>query len=136
MSLAPNSATVSKEYIAIVHRTHYRLSRWILLAVLAIGLPLALAVAAPSQAVGNTTFVVDSLADDPDNVPGDGLCETDLGECTLRAAIMEAQSAAYPGLDTIDLSSLTGVIALSGTVSAAATPASRAAAGRSATQGR
>jgi CSLREA domain-containing protein len=107
---------ISKKNNAIIQSTHDHFVRWILLAILAISLPMALALAAPGQAAGNSTFVVDSLADDPDNVPGDGLCETDLGECTLRAAITEAQSSAFLGPDTIDLSGLTGVIALGGSV--------------------
>lgn len=36
------------------------------------------------------TYVVDDDADDPDAKPGDGLCETVYGLCTLRAAIEEA----------------------------------------------
>ncbi len=46
------------------------------------------------------TFIVNSTADLVDVVPGNGVCETStLGECTLRAAIME--SNANPGADTI-----------------------------------
>jgi hypothetical protein len=40
------------------------------------------------QASGPTFFVL-STADDVDAHPGDGLCATARGECTLRAAIME-----------------------------------------------
>ncbi len=112
MNLAPNREVMSKKRNAIVQSTHHRLFRLILLALLAISLPVSLATAAPSPTTGNSIFVVDSLADDPDTDPGDGLCETGLGECTLRAAIMEAQSAAFPGPDTIDLSGLSGTITL------------------------
>jgi CSLREA domain-containing protein len=42
-------------------------------------------------------FTVDSVVDAPDADPGDGVCASASGECTLRAAIMEAN--AFP--DTI-----------------------------------
>gem|GEM_PF-1178345 len=49
------------------------------------------------------TFVVNSAADLPDAVPGDGLCNTSAataqGVCTLRAAIQEANASA--GADVI-----------------------------------
>ncbi len=48
-----------------------------------------------------STFVVNSTADSPDVVPGDGACGTDAGACTLRAAFMEAN--ALPGHDTIEV---------------------------------
>lgn len=44
-------------------------------------------------------FVVDTGADAVDAFPGDGMCAAASGECTLRAAIMEAN--ALPGPDTI-----------------------------------
>ena len=55
--------------------------------------------------VAGTTFVVDSAenAMQSDATPGDGLCETNANECTLRAAIQE--SNALPGQDTILLPS-------------------------------
>ena len=46
-------------------------------------------------------FIVDTPADGPDADPGDGICKTDFGKCTLRAAINEvntnltAKSAIY-----------------------------------------
>jgi CSLREA domain-containing protein len=46
------------------------------------------------------TFTVNSAADGEDVNQGDGICETtSVGECTLRAAIMEANGS--PGTDTI-----------------------------------
>lgn len=45
------------------------------------------------------TFVVDSLGDQDDQLPGDHQCLTGLGTCTLRAAIQEANSLF--GADTI-----------------------------------
>jgi CSLREA domain-containing protein len=38
------------------------------------------------------SFEVDSTADETDAAPGDGVCLTASGECTLRAAIVEANS--------------------------------------------
>jgi CSLREA domain-containing protein len=55
------------------------------------------------QASGTTrtrqAFTVDSAADAVDALPGDGLCQTAAGACTLRAAVQEAN--AFPGADTI-----------------------------------
>ena len=58
---------------------------------------------APARADG---FVVNDNSDGPeahDWLPGDGLCTTAWGFCTLRAAIEEAN--AYPGADTITFAS-------------------------------
>ncbi len=60
-----------------------------LVAPLALGLPRA-ASSAP-------TFTVDSALDQVDDVPGDGICRTASGYCTLRAAVMEANRAGDPG---------------------------------------
>ncbi len=49
----------------------------------------------------SATFAVDSTFDAPDAVPGDGVCETVDGVCTLRAATMEANALA--GHDTIEV---------------------------------
>src|SRR5215467_4604131 len=48
-------------------------------------------------------FVVTTTTDAPDAVPGDGTCEATagLGDCTLRAAVMEAN--AEPGPNDIEL---------------------------------
>ncbi len=46
-------------------------------------------------------IVVTSNADQVDAAPGDGMCATAAGDCTLRAAIQEAN--ALPGFDTIAL---------------------------------
>jgi len=50
------------------------------------------------------TFVVDSTADETDLEPGDSLCLSAGGNCTLRAAVMEAN--ALPGADIIDLTAI------------------------------
>src|SRR2546422_763729 len=46
------------------------------------------------------TFTVNSSGDNPDAMPGDGVCNDGFGNCTLRAAIMEANAVA--GTDTIN----------------------------------
>jgi len=48
----------------------------------------------PAAGVG---FTVDSTVDAVDANPGDGLCATEAGECTLRAAIQETKYAARGG---------------------------------------
>ena len=53
-------------------------------------------------AAADVTFTVNSTADMVDANPGDGLCETDVtGDCTLRAAIQEANR--WEGADTISI---------------------------------
>jgi CSLREA domain-containing protein len=61
-----------------------------------------------------TTFVVNSTGDDPEAMPGDGVCATAAATCTLRAAIEEAN--AHSGLDTIDATGTSGTIHLRDTV--------------------
>jgi hypothetical protein len=48
-------------------------------------------------------FLVDDQGDDVDAAPGDGVCATTSGSCTLRAAVMEADAS--PGYDAIDVPS-------------------------------
>ena len=55
------------------------------------------------------TFTVDITAD---AVPGDGICATAAGACSLRAAVQEANALAGP--DTIDLPAGTYVLTLAG----------------------
>ncbi len=44
------------------------------------------------QRGGAIVFTVNSAYDNPDSVPGDGFCFTDFAECSLRAAIEEANA--------------------------------------------
>lgn len=60
---------------------------------------------APVFAAGST-FVVNTMADGSDNSPGDGICDNGGGQCTLRAAIQEANATV--DLDTINFSIGTG----------------------------
>ena len=48
---------------------------------------------------GGATLTVNVTSDEPDNLPGDGLCQTASGDCSLRAALEEAN--VLPGLDAI-----------------------------------
>lgn len=57
-------------------------------------------------------FTVNSTADAVDATPGDGACDDGAGNCTLRAAIMEAN--ALPGADTITLPAGTYILSISG----------------------
>ncbi len=47
----------------------------------------------------HATFVVNDTGDEPDANPGNGVCATSAGVCTLRAALQEAN--AHPGADAI-----------------------------------
>lgn len=53
-----------------------------------------------SATAAPTTFVVDSTADTADSNPGNGVCADAAGDCSLRAAIEEAN--ANTGADTIN----------------------------------
>lgn len=53
------------------------------------------------QRTGPLALIVDTLADEADLSPGDGVCVTTSNRCSLRAAIEEANG--FPGADTIAL---------------------------------
>jgi CSLREA domain-containing protein len=57
-------------------------------------------------------FTVDSTLDAVDAAPGDGLCATGGGVCTLRAAIQEANALA--GSDTIVVPAGTYTLTIAG----------------------
>src|SRR5262245_44902326 len=66
------------------------------------------------------TFTVNSTADLVDANPGNGICATGTGVCTLRAALQEAN--ALSGTDTINLGATTYTLTIPGvTEDAAAT---------------
>ncbi len=119
MSLSYDRVASTRVSVASPRNSHRHIIRLILLTTLVAILPLSLVVAGASSAFAQpdaaptATFVVNTLSDLPDVSAGDGICETDVaGECSLRAAIMEANALAGP--DTIDLSGLAGVIMLDG----------------------
>ncbi len=66
-----------------------------------------------TKASPSATFIVNSTVDAVDVNPGDGVCETAVpGQCTLRAAVMEAN--ALPGSDSIFLSANTFILSIAG----------------------
>jgi CSLREA domain-containing protein len=75
-----------------------------------LALLLALAVAGPAVSAG--PFNVNSTSDHVDLSPGNGVCQDSTGQCSLRAAVMEAN--ALPGADTIVLPSGTFNVQLPG----------------------
>jgi len=56
------------------------------------------ALAAPAAPAESDQFQVNSSVDAVDQTPGDGVCRTSAGECTLRAAVQEANALAGPDL--------------------------------------
>lgn len=79
----------------------------------AAALLLALALAtSPARAAPEATFVVNTTADTVDANPGDGVCADSSGNCSLRAAIREAN--ALSGADTITLPAGTYLLTLAG----------------------
>lgn len=60
----------------------------------------------PTVVNAASTFVVNSTADGADSNPGDGACDDGSGQCTLRAAIEEANATV--DLDTINFGIGTG----------------------------
>lgn len=65
------------------------------------------------RASAATTLTVTSTIDAPDQTPGDGVCATAGGVCTLRAAIQEANSLAGP--DVIIVPAGTYLLTIGGT---------------------
>src|SRR5688572_23226694 len=76
-----------------------RSSRWMLTAVSFV--VLCTLVAVPNGTVYAASFTVNDTRDRVDTNPGNGMCRTSAGTCTLRAAIQEAN--ARSGADTIHL---------------------------------
>ena len=70
------------------------------------------AIARHERAVHAQSFTVDSTADDIDAAPGDGVCATATGGCTLRAAVQEANALAGP--DAISLPAGTFTLSIAG----------------------
>ena len=74
-----------------------------------------------------TSLVVNSVLDAVDALPGDGLCATSTGVCTLRAAIQEAN--ALSGADTITFSSSLNTTPITLTIAGAGEDGAATAAG-------
>jgi CSLREA domain-containing protein len=60
----------------------------------------------------NPVFTVTSLGDGSDVTPGDAICDDGTGQCTLRAAIEEANADRVCGTLTIDLTAVSGQVNL------------------------
>ena len=95
-------------------RAHMK-PKHLLVALLSLMFPFIIgALAGVAPARPSATFAVDSTLDEPDASPGDGACaSTPAGQCTLRAAIMEANAQAGP--DTITLPPGTYSLTIAGT---------------------
>ncbi len=52
-----------------------------------------------STDIASSVFTVNTISDSPDMTPGDGICKTQAGKCSLRAAITEANK--HEGRDNI-----------------------------------
>jgi CSLREA domain-containing protein len=88
----------------------------IALGVLAVGTALFLGVMIPQNpaAATFTTFKVNTEADAIDANPGNGTCATAAGNCTLRAAVQEANALAGEDWQTIDLPAGTYTLTIAG----------------------
>ncbi len=73
--------------------------------VLAVALVLATLGVVPLTPASAAGFTVSSNGDGPDATPGNGICATSGGACTLRAAVQEANALA--GSDTITVPAMT-----------------------------
>src|SRR5713101_4320179 len=78
-----------------------RASRPLLALGLALLAGLGLSIRPPAAAAATVTFQVTTTTDAPDASPGDGICADAAGQCTLRAAVQEAD--AQPSGSTITI---------------------------------
>ncbi len=83
------------------HPARRRASRPLLAAGLALVAGLTLSMHPQAAAAATLTFQVTTTTDAPDAAPGDGICADAAGQCTLRAAIQEAD--AQPAGSTITI---------------------------------
>src|SRR5260370_25108177 len=83
------------------HRAGRRASRPLLARGLALLAGLGLSIRPPAAAAATVTFQVTTTTDAPDASPGDGICADAAGQCTLRAAVQEAD--AQPSGSTITI---------------------------------
>src|SRR5712692_2769930 len=82
-------------------KSRRRASRPLLALSLAVLAGLALSIRPPAAAAATLTFQVTTTTDAPDASPGDGICADASGQCTLRAAVQEAD--AQPSGSTITI---------------------------------
>jgi len=74
------------------HRSRGRAGRPLLALGLALLAGLGLSIRPPDAAAATLTFQVTTTTDAPDASPGDGICADAAGQCTLRAAVQEADA--------------------------------------------
>jgi CSLREA domain-containing protein len=91
---------------------------WLVAGVLVLGLILSIT---PASVVYAATFTVDDTGDAVDAQPGNGVCATAEGACTLRAAIQEANALAGddviilpPGMYTLSIAGMDERLAAQG----------------------
>ncbi len=96
------SPTVAKKQGAGgAHVSGRRATRSLLALGLALVAGLGLSIRSPGAAAATLTFQVTTTTDTPDASPGDGICADASGQCTLRAAVQEAD--AQPSGSTITI---------------------------------
>src|SRR6266581_2057117 len=83
------------------HMSRWRPSRPLLAVGLALLAGLGLSIRPPGAAAATPAFQVTTTTDAPDASPGDGICADASGQCTLRAAVQEAD--AQPSGSTITI---------------------------------
>lgn len=83
-----------------------------LVATMAMAATLTVLTAVVAPPVGAATLTVNTTADTVDVAPGNGLCADSVGQCSIRAAIQEANALA--GVDTITVPGGTYVLSRSG----------------------
>jgi large repetitive protein len=81
---------------------------------LVVGAALFLGVVIPQDLAHAATFTVNTAADAVDANPGNGTCATAAGNCTLRAAVQEANATAGEDWQTIDLPAGTYTLTITG----------------------
>lgn len=89
----------------------------VLAAAVALGV-IAATMPSPQSGRAASTFVVNTITDTPDSVPGDGACKDAFSACSLRAAIMESNANGMSG-DTIVFSIFGGGVQI---ISVSASP--------------
>ncbi len=83
------------------HQSRRRASRPLLALGLALVAGLGLSIRPPDAAAATLTFQVTTTTDAPDVSPGDGICADASGQCTLRAAVQEADAQPSGSVITI-----------------------------------
>lgn len=86
--LRHKAATGARALLALVNPLLTQTALWLL----------TMPTSAQSQPAAASTMLVNSSQDAVDAAPGDGVCASTAGTCTLRAAVMEADALAGPNV--------------------------------------